>query len=156
MHGKLYLYSFSLFFKLLIAWFCNQDGIFKTFMEPRNRFQGINSASLCSLAGRYDNPIPTRFLAPIDCLKIPALSMCPGARSWRWRTCTGSHPARPLDAANASWVWFGFCHAQRQFLWWPGSSNPGPFRFATPVSSWANGLPTMGKSKSAPYRGIIL
>jgi hypothetical protein len=33
----------------------------------------MNSASLCSLAGRYDNPIPTRFLAPIDCLKIPAL-----------------------------------------------------------------------------------
>jgi hypothetical protein len=41
-------------------------------MEPRNRFQGMNSASLSSLAGRYDNPIPTRFLAPIDCLKIPA------------------------------------------------------------------------------------
>ncbi len=45
---------------------------FLTFKEPRNRFQGISSASLCSLAGRYDNPIPTRFLAPIDCLKIPA------------------------------------------------------------------------------------
>ena len=29
----------------------------------------MNSASLCSLTGRYDNPIPTRFLAPIDCLK---------------------------------------------------------------------------------------
>jgi hypothetical protein len=42
-------------------------------MEPRNRFQGINSASLCSLAGRYDNPIPTRCLALIDFLKIPAL-----------------------------------------------------------------------------------
>ncbi len=42
-------------------------------MEPRNRFQGMNSASLCSLAGRYDNPIPTRCLAPIYCLKIPAL-----------------------------------------------------------------------------------
>jgi hypothetical protein len=41
-------------------------------MEPRNRCQGINSASLCSLAGRYDNPIPTRCLAPIDFLKIPA------------------------------------------------------------------------------------
>ncbi len=41
-------------------------------MEPRNRIQEINSASLCSLVGRYDNPIPTRFLAPIDCLKIPA------------------------------------------------------------------------------------
>ncbi len=28
---------------------------FYTFKEPNNRFQGINSASLCSLAGRYDN-----------------------------------------------------------------------------------------------------
>ncbi len=27
---------------------------------------------LCSLAGRYDNLIPIQFLAPIDCLKIPA------------------------------------------------------------------------------------
>jgi hypothetical protein len=26
-----------------------------------------------SLAGRYDIPIPTQCLAPIDCLKIPAL-----------------------------------------------------------------------------------
>ncbi len=43
--------------------------IFLTFKKPRNRFQGINSASL---AGRYYNPIPTRFLAPIECLKIPA------------------------------------------------------------------------------------
>jgi hypothetical protein len=42
------------------------------FKEPKNRFQGTNSARLCSLAGRYDNPIPTRFLAPIDCLKISA------------------------------------------------------------------------------------
>jgi hypothetical protein len=49
-----------------------QSPNFETFKELRNRFKGINSASLCSLAGRYDNPIPTRFLAPIDCLKIPA------------------------------------------------------------------------------------
>jgi hypothetical protein len=33
----------------------------------------MNSASLCGLAGRYDNLIPDRFLAPIDFLKIPAL-----------------------------------------------------------------------------------
>ncbi len=46
---------------------------FLTCMGPRNRFQGMNSASLCSLAGRYDNPLPPRFLAPIDSLKIPAL-----------------------------------------------------------------------------------
>ncbi len=31
-----------------------------------------DSASLCSLASRYDNPIPTLFLAPLDCSKIPA------------------------------------------------------------------------------------
>jgi hypothetical protein len=35
----------------------------------------MNSASLSSLAGRYDNPLSRRFLAPIDSLKIPAL--CP-------------------------------------------------------------------------------
>jgi hypothetical protein len=40
-------------------------------MEPRNRFQGMNSTNLCSLAGRYDNPFPPRCLAPIDSLKIP-------------------------------------------------------------------------------------
>ncbi len=34
-------------------------------------------ARLCSLAGRYDNPIPTRFLAPIDCYKIPAQDSLP-------------------------------------------------------------------------------
>ncbi len=32
----------------------------------------MNFASLCSLAGLYDNLISTRFLAPVDCLKIPA------------------------------------------------------------------------------------
>jgi hypothetical protein len=31
--------------------------------------------TVCSLAGRYDNPIPTRCLTPIDCLKIPALNV---------------------------------------------------------------------------------
>jgi hypothetical protein len=40
---------------------------------PRNWFQGMNSASLCSLAGQYENPIPPWFLAPIDFLKISAL-----------------------------------------------------------------------------------
>jgi hypothetical protein len=53
------------------------EPVFLTFMEHRNRFQGIISASLRSLAGRYDNPIPTRCLAPIDFLKIPALLVSP-------------------------------------------------------------------------------
>ncbi len=42
------------------------------FMGPQNWYQGMNSVSLCSLAGRYENPIPPWCLAPIDFLKIPA------------------------------------------------------------------------------------
>jgi hypothetical protein len=42
-------------------------GIFKLLRSP-----GIDFASLCILAGRYDNPIPTPFLAPLYCYKIPA------------------------------------------------------------------------------------
>ncbi len=41
----------------------------------------MNSASLYGLAGRYDNPIPPRFLAPIDFLKIPALNDKQGCRT---------------------------------------------------------------------------
>jgi hypothetical protein len=65
---------------------------FYTFMKPRNRVQGMNSASLCSLAGRYNNPIPSWFLAPIDCLKIPALAYIGeylvwniGGKTQRWQ-----------------------------------------------------------------------
>jgi hypothetical protein len=32
----------------------------------------LKSLQIRVLACRYDNPIPTRFLAPIDCFKIPA------------------------------------------------------------------------------------
>ncbi len=46
--------------------------ICKPFKEPRNRFQGSTSASLCSLAGWYDNHIPAKFLAPTDCFKADA------------------------------------------------------------------------------------
>ncbi len=41
-----------------------QSQNFLTFKDPKNRFQGTNSARLCSLSGRYDNPIPTQFLVP--------------------------------------------------------------------------------------------
>ncbi len=34
-----------------------QRRYFYTYKEPRNRFQGIDTASLYSLADRYDNPI---------------------------------------------------------------------------------------------------
>jgi hypothetical protein len=62
--GSLNVYKFGL-----------RARIFYTIMEPRNRFQGMNSASLRSLAGRYDDPILPRCLAPIDSLKIPAQSL---------------------------------------------------------------------------------
>jgi hypothetical protein len=47
-----------------------RTGIFKLL-----RSSGIDSASLCNLASRYDSLILTRFLAPIDCSKIPAQSL---------------------------------------------------------------------------------
>ncbi len=61
-----------------LAWKISSTSVYlspnlKTDKETKNRFNGINSASLCGLAGRYDDPIPTGFLASIDCLKIPAL-----------------------------------------------------------------------------------
>jgi hypothetical protein len=52
----------------------------------------MNSASLCSLAGRYDNPIPTRFLATIDCLKIPALDSGLSLINLRQVIHHGTHP----------------------------------------------------------------
>jgi hypothetical protein len=38
--------------------------IFKRLWSPKIDSKGMNSASLRSMAGRYENPIPTRFLAP--------------------------------------------------------------------------------------------
>ncbi len=55
--------------------------IFKLLRSPRidSKEPIPPGCVLCSLAGRYYNPIPTRFLAPIDCLKIPA----PGQLWWK-------------------------------------------------------------------------
>jgi hypothetical protein len=49
---------------------------FKLLISP-----GIVSATLCSLVGRYDKPIPTQFLAPIDCSKILAPYSVPSSNS---------------------------------------------------------------------------
>ncbi len=52
----------------------------KTFMEPRNRFLGIDFASLCSLTGRFENRVvvPARhaenwYLVSIKDLRVRAL-----------------------------------------------------------------------------------
>ncbi len=48
----------------------NPYAVLFNFYRAQERFQVIDSASLCSLEDRYDNPIPTRFLVPIDFSKI--------------------------------------------------------------------------------------
>jgi hypothetical protein len=53
----------------------NPEPVFLNVYGAQESILRNDSASLCSLAGQYDNPILTRFLAPIDCLKIPALVM---------------------------------------------------------------------------------
>jgi hypothetical protein len=52
--------------------FYTAEAVILNFYGAQKLIQGIDSASLCSLAGRYENPIPTWFLAPLDCSKIPA------------------------------------------------------------------------------------
>jgi hypothetical protein len=54
-------HPFHLLHYLLLFWSKCASRYFQTFMELRNRFHGIDYASL---AGQYNNPIPTRFLAP--------------------------------------------------------------------------------------------
>ncbi len=56
------------------------ETLFLNFNEPRNRFQGIDFASQCSLAGRYDNLNTARILDLIDYFSIPAQSL-PSIRS---------------------------------------------------------------------------
>ncbi len=67
--------------------------------------QGIFSASLCSLAGRYDNPTPTRFLVPTDCLKIPAqVDSCTPVSGWEHVLQKGSHDLN--NFATCTQLWF--------------------------------------------------
>jgi hypothetical protein len=41
-------------------------------LMPESTLSPCQGLRIWPLAGWYDNPIPTRFLAPIDCFKIPA------------------------------------------------------------------------------------
>jgi hypothetical protein len=49
-------------FEKVVTYSC--AGSFKLLRSP-----GIDSASLCSLAVRYDNLFPSHFLAPVDCYR---------------------------------------------------------------------------------------
>ncbi len=59
-------------------WFQVNDVRTKRKNPPPPKKKVNDSASLCSLAGRYNKPIPIRFLAPIDFLKIPSLGLFRG------------------------------------------------------------------------------
>ncbi len=50
-----------------------QSQNFQTLKSPRLDSKGSIPAAYEAMASRYDSPIPTWFLAPIDCLIIPAL-----------------------------------------------------------------------------------
>jgi hypothetical protein len=80
-------------------------------MEPKIRFQGMNSASLCSLAGRYDNPIPTRCLglAPIDFLKIPALAVG-GVSAFAGVPAEDSLTAMVVVCLHHTWIFSASIH----------------------------------------------
>ncbi len=47
-------------------------GIFKPLWRPGIDAKASIPPAYVALAGRYDNPIPTQCLAPLDFLKIPA------------------------------------------------------------------------------------
>ncbi len=47
----------------------------KNWSKKISRLCPFKEPDLCSLAGRYDSPILTQFLAPIDCSKISAQSI---------------------------------------------------------------------------------
>jgi hypothetical protein len=49
-------------------------------------------------AGRYDFPIPTRFLAPVDCLKIAALN----ARLYNYMYYEGNIEERRVTVKSSS------------------------------------------------------
>jgi hypothetical protein len=57
------------------------------------------------LAGRYDNPIPTRFLAPIDCYKIPARYSLPVSK----KLVDENHAAEELARELVCEITYGEC-----------------------------------------------
>jgi hypothetical protein len=102
---------------LQMLWYPRSDGVYYYLLlgsqipGPKfcNRFQGIDSSSLCRLAGRNDNPIPTRFLSPIDCYKIPAL------------TCTSSCLVFTRDESGQKGIFEYFAagwQTKRERDWW--------------------------------------
>ncbi len=77
-------------------------------MEPRNRFQGMTSASLCSLAGRYENR-SSSVPSPHRLLKIPARrqrrhsSIAGGKSSFKLVRMESTSPYNSLISYSLNW-----------------------------------------------------
>ncbi len=101
-------------------------------MEPRNWFQGMNSANLCSLAGRYNNPIPPRFLAPIDSLKISVPVSSLHMQQWSISDCQYTVEQRlPIKHSCTPPP---HCNVHFNLRWFPF----GPIRWRTWVQKCTN------------------
>ncbi len=80
--------------------------IYNTMLEFYNNLWVLGTelshwpASLCSLAGRSDNPIPTRFLALIDRYKIRALILSRFAFKNDSRESIDTDKTKPAIKAN--------------------------------------------------------
>ncbi len=137
------------------------------FMGPRNWFQGINSSSLWSPAGRYHNPVPTQFLAPIDCLKIPAQVSLPRNGSERnsdssfyicsteWNSELFSLPLKGLKGNSESILLFLFpwnripsCFSSAEVLGWK-------FQEFASISVKRNGIPSCFLFRGRVRNGIL-
>jgi hypothetical protein len=102
-------------------------------MGPRNGFQGMNSASLCSLAGRYENPIPPWCLAPIDFLKIPALDCVLSEIRMQILQST----LVTIKDKRSEVVFLYFYGAQKSILWNRfGQPCSLAGRYENPIPSW--------------------
>jgi hypothetical protein len=73
----------------------SKGGILKLLRSPesisKNPFHHPSSP-----LGQYDNPIPTQFLAPIDCLKIPAQASIDLGNPFRSISKTKESPYRSV------------------------------------------------------------
>ncbi len=64
---------------------------------------------ICSLAVRYDNPLPSWFLAPIDCSKIPVLGSIPCCVIMEWRAAEKAVLNEVLEKKNSNKFFFQLC-----------------------------------------------
>ncbi len=119
-------------------------------MEPRNRFQGILPACV---AWRADILLPTRFLAPIECLKILAqaysfslssIGLYPNPLHWQVQCHVVFKPVKNILPSPHRYVW-NKAKPYQLYCWW---------RHPTPISGMWNYLSHLSIFLSIWFREI--